>query len=173
MFISPIEIIQNLDLKEGMKVADCGSGTGAYVFPISGIVGAGGKVYAIDKDINILDKINREAEKGKIENIDTILGNLEEKIPIPEEECDFIILSNVLSEVHNLERVILEIKRILKDNGQVLIIDWKNNNLGLNIKRRGLIEEEKLVAILANNNLEIKKHIPAGDYHYAFLVEKF
>lgn len=172
MFISPIEIIQKLDLKAGMKVADCGSGAGAYVFPIAGLVAETGKVYAIDKDINILDKINREAEKSKIENIDTILANLEENIPIPNEEVDLIILSNVLSQVHNIEKVITEVKRILKKSGQILIIDWKNAKTSLALGRGAYIEEEKLVAILAQHNLEIIKHIPAGEYHYAILTKK-
>lgn len=170
MFISPVEIIQKLDIKLGEKVADFGAGVGAYVFPIASLVGNQGKVYALDIDTEILDKLNREIKKSKFENIDTIVSNLEENIYLPDQECDLIILSNVLAQVSNLEKVILETKRILKPQGRILIIDWKNNQLALSLGRKGILEEENLVALLAKHNLRVQKHIPAGDYHYAFLV---
>lgn len=172
MFISPLEIIQNLDLKEGEKVADFGSGAGAYVFPIAGLVSETGKVYAIDNHEDILDKINREAKKNNLENIDTILANIEENIPLPDKEVDLILLSNVLSQVVDIDKVLLEVKRILRADGRILIIDWKNQKLSVSIGRGGFLEEEKLVAILAKHNLEVDKHISAGDYHYAFLAKK-
>lgn len=172
MFLSPVQIIENLDLKIGDMVADFGCGAGAYVFAASKKVGDKGRVYAVDLDENILDKINRETEKTNIINIDTILSNVEEKVQIKDTSCDLIILSNVLSEVDNLDSVLEETERVLKPDGRILVADWKKTEHSLSLLRPNLLDEEKIVAVLAKHNFSVKKHLPAGEYHYAFLAER-
>lgn len=172
MFISPEQIIEDLDLKIGDTLADFGCGAGAYVFAASKKVGDKGKVYAIDLDENILDKISREAEKNNIVNIDTILSDIEAKVQIESMSCDYIILSNVLSEVDDLDSVITEVIRILRPDGKILIVDWKRSDNPLSRLRPNILDEEKIVAILAKYNFSIKKHFPAGEYHYAFLAAR-
>lgn len=172
MFISPEQIIENLDLKIGETVADFGCGAGAYVFAASKKVGDNGKVYAIDLDENILDKISREAEKANIVNIDTILSNVEDKVQIGGMSCDLVILSNVLSEVDNLDGVLEEVKRILLPDGRILVVDWKRGESGISRLRPNILDEEKIVAVLAKHDFSVKKHLPAGEYHYAFLAQK-
>lgn len=170
MFISPEQIVNSLNLKAGDIVADFGCGSGAYVFAVSKLVGDRGKVYAVDRYTDMLDKINREADKMNIINIDTIVGNVEEKVQLNDASCDVIILSNILSEVVNIDNLIKEARRILKPDGMVLIVDWKNTKENITLKRHSLLEEEKVVAILAKYNFQVQKHFPAGDYHYAFSV---
>ncbi|MBP9765855.1 MAG: class I SAM-dependent methyltransferase [Candidatus Pacebacteria bacterium] len=173
MFISPSQIVESLELKKGDVVADFGCGSGTYVFITSKIVGDRGKVYAVDIHRDILEKINREAEKMNIINIDTLLTNIEDKIQIESLSCDVVILSNVLSEIKDIDKTLLEIKRILKPNGYVLVIDWKDLDHPMSNKRIGIVPEEKITAILAKNNFRIKKHFPAGNFHYAFIVEEY
>lgn len=168
MFLSPEQIVENLDLKPGDIVADFGCGSGAYVFAISKKIGDEGKVYAIDLNEGILEKISREAEKVSIVNINTILANVEEKILIDSLSCDVIILSNLLSEVENLDKVFEEVKRILKPEGFILVVDWKKTDNPMSLLRPNILDEEKAVAVLAKNGFSVQKHIPAGEYHYAF-----
>ena len=173
MFVSPVQIVESLALRKGDIVADFGCGSGAYVFASSKMVGDRGKVYAIDIHREMLEKINREAEKMNIINIDTLLTNMEEKVQIEGLSCDVVILSNILAEINNLDKVLEEVKRILKPDGYLLIVDWKDSDHTLSQKRGHLIPEEKITAILAKNNFSIKKHFPAGNFHYAFIAEEY
>lgn len=172
MFVSPVQIIESLALRKGDVIADFGCGSGAYVFAASKIVGDRGRVYAIDIHREILEKINREADKMNIINIDTLLTDIEDKIQIENLSCDVVILSNVLGEIKNIDKVLQEIKRILKPNGYLLIIDWKDLDHALSKKRGNVVAEEKITAILAKNNFSIKKHFPSGNFHYAFIAEE-
>jgi len=172
MFISPDQIINNLSLKEGDFVADFGCGAGAYIFAASKLVGDKGKVYAIDLHKEILEKINHEADKMNLINIETIIADVEDKVQLNDSSCDVVILSNLLSLVSNIENPIKEAKRVLKPSGIIVIVDWKNGEHNIFQKRHGFVEEEKIVAILAKNDLYVKKHFPAGDYHYAFSAGK-
>lgn len=171
MFISPEEIVKNLNLKEGDIVADFGCGSGAYVFTSSKYVGDRGRVYAVDRFTDMVDKINREADKKSIINIDGIVANVEEKVYLDNNSCDVIILSNILSEVYSIDNLIKEVKRVLKTDGRILIVDWKNTEENVTLKRHSLIEEEKALAILAKYGFEVIKHFPAGNYHYAFSIK--
>ena len=172
MFISPVQIIENLALRKGDTVADFGCGSGAYVFAASKMVGDRGRVYAIETHRDILEKINREAEKMNIINIDTLLTDIEDKVQIESLSCDAVIISNVLSEINNIDKVLEEVKRILKPNGYILIVDWKDTEHILSKKRSNILPEEKITAILAKNHFSIKKHFPAGKFHYAFIAEE-
>lgn len=170
MFLSPIQIIESLALRKGDIVADFGCGSGAYVFAASSLLGDRGKVYAVDIHKQILEKIDKEAEKRNIVNIDTILANVEDKVPVESYSCDIVILSNILSELDNIDNAIQEAKRILKPDGVILIVDWKKTEHNLSLKRHAILEEEVITAVLAKHDLHIKKHFPAGNYHYAFSV---
>lgn len=170
MFLSPIQIIESLALRKGDIVADFGCGAGAFVFAASKVIGDKGKVYAVDIHKEILEKINREADKMNIVNIDTILADIEKKVQIESYSCDLVILSNVLSMVDDIDNAISEAKRILKPDGIVLVIDWRKTEEVISLKRHSLVEEEKVLAILAKYDLHVKKHLPAGNYHYALLA---
>ncbi len=168
MFISPEQIIDNLNLKQGDTVADFGCGAGAYVFAASEKVGDTGKVLAVDLDEAILEKIKRESEKKGNVNIKTILANVENVVPIENFSCDVIILSNLLSLVKNIDNILNQVKKYLKPEGYILVVDWKNSDSPLVKLRPAILDEEKAVAILAKNDFSVKKHFPAGEYHYAF-----
>jgi ubiquinone/menaquinone biosynthesis C-methylase UbiE len=172
MFVSPLQIIESLALRKGDTVADFGCGSGAYVFASSKMVGDRGRVYAVDMHRDILEKINREADKMNIINIDTLLTDIEEKVQIESLSCDVVIISNILGEIKNIDKVLEEVKRILKPDGYLLIIDWKEIDHPLSKKRYSVVPEEKITAILAKNNFSIKKHFPAGNFHYAFIAEE-
>ncbi|MDQ1282001.1 MAG: hypothetical protein QG630_352 [Patescibacteria group bacterium] len=172
MFVSPVQIIESLALRKGDTVADFGCGSGAYVFAASKIVGDRGRVYAVDIHRDILEKINREADKMNIINIDTLLTNVEEKVQIENLSCDVVIISNILAEIKDIDKVLEEVKRILKPDGYLLIVDWKDSDHALSQKRGHVIPEEKITAILAKNHFSIKKHFPAGNFHYAFIAEE-
>ncbi|MEN9338538.1 MAG: hypothetical protein RI945_263 [Candidatus Parcubacteria bacterium] len=170
MFLSPLQIIESLALRKGDVVADFGCGSGAYVFASAKLVGDRGKVLAIDIHKEILEKINREAEKMDLININTILADIEKKIEVESYSCDAVILSNVLSEVTEVDKVLEEAKRILKPNGIFLIVDWKETDHNLSLKRHNILKEEYITAILAKNSIFVKKHFPAGRFHYAFIA---
>lgn len=162
--------MEGLSLRKGDTVADFGCGSGAYVFAASKIVGDRGKVFAVDIHKEILEKIDREAEKMNIINIDTLLANIENKVQIESLSCDAIILSNILGELYDFDNILAEIKRILKPDGILLVVDWKEKDHVLSLKRGNIVAEEKIIAILAHHKFSIKKHFPAGDYHYAFIA---
>jgi len=63
------KFLQGVGIKKGQSVLDFGSGEGHYTIPASKVVGANAKVYAMDKDKNVLNKLKRKLEEKGIINV--------------------------------------------------------------------------------------------------------
>ncbi|PVU73860.1 hypothetical protein DDW07_00940, partial [Acidilobus sp. SCGC AC-742_E15] len=113
-------MLSALDLKEGMIVADLGSGPGRFTIPIAKAVGAKGKVYAIDIDEGSLKELSEAARSEGLSNVETIRADLTKGIPLPESHLDLVFMANVLHDlVHSGtgDFIIKEVERVLKPGG--------------------------------------------------------
>jgi ubiquinone/menaquinone biosynthesis C-methylase UbiE len=88
------EFLRKIGIKEGQNVLDFGSGEGNYAIPASRIIGTNAKVYAVDRNKNILDKLKSFLEKKGIINVELI--NEETKIPLDENTIDAVLCYDVL-----------------------------------------------------------------------------
>lgn len=69
------QVLEHAGVGQGCVVLDFGCGSGAYAIPAAGMVGEGGKVYALDKRASELKKVERAAQKQGLSNVETILSS--------------------------------------------------------------------------------------------------
>jgi len=145
----PEEEINKLGLKEGQKILDYGCGIGSYTFPAAKIVGKKGKVYALDKQPLVIEKIEKRAKREGFSNIDTILSDRD--TGLVDESIDVILLYGVLPEIEDKKSLLRELHRVLKPNGY------------LSTRFCFRIKKEELLEIIGRSNLfdlrEQKGHI--------------
>jgi len=120
----PLKIIKNLNIENGMVVADIGSGGGYFANEFSKKVGPKGKVYAVDVNEKSLDFISDNLEKKGIKNIEIKLAN-PYNLDLPGKSVDLFFLRNVFHHLPEPVEYFKNIKKILKDNGTIVIIDYK------------------------------------------------
>ncbi len=120
----PEEVIQSLNIQDGDTIADIGSGGGYFTLEFSKRVGKNGRVYAVDTKQTYLDYIKNQSKQEKIENITTVLIT-ESEISLPEESIDIIFLRNVFHHLSDPSSYFIKLKKILKPNGRIAIIDHK------------------------------------------------
>jgi ubiquinone/menaquinone biosynthesis C-methylase UbiE len=118
---NPKEIIKLLELKPSDVVADLGCGTGYFTIPLSYKVK---KVYGIDIQKEMLTFLEHKIQQQKIGNIETMLSK-ENEIPLKNKSVDLLLSVNTLHEFSHKEAIIDEIRRVLKVDGRVVIIDFK------------------------------------------------
>jgi ubiquinone/menaquinone biosynthesis C-methylase UbiE len=113
-FADPKSNVLQLGLREGMKVADLGAGSGHYTLAAAGIVGADGKVYAVDVQEDVLKHALDTAHRMGLRNIDAIWGDIERVggTKLREHSMDAVIISNVLFQIEHMDAFIQEIRRI-------------------------------------------------------------
>lgn len=127
--MNPAKALDKLDIKKGIKVADFGCGAGYFTIPIARKVGKGGKVHAIDILDSALESVRGRAKIGSLLNIDTHKGNLEKEggSGLEDKSVDMVILANILFQSKLKDAILNEAKRILKDEGRIVIIEWNDD----------------------------------------------
>lgn len=113
-YLSEVEALKKA-VPEG-KGLEIGVGTGRFAKPLKISIG-------IDPSENML----KIAEKRGIK---AIPGNAED-LPFSDNEFDFVLIAFTICFADNIDKLIKEAKRVLKDNGRIIIgIIDKNSKLG-------------------------------------------
>lgn len=125
----PSKIMDLIELKAGMVVADVGAGYGYFTLGMAKLVGEEGRVYANEIDEHCLKIIEQDCKDEKINNVITVLG--EENDPrLPKGEMDIVLMVNVLHYFDENEGRVTFLKNImpsLKQKGSLAIVQWKRD----------------------------------------------
>jgi SAM-dependent methyltransferase len=110
------------ELKPGDVVLDLGSGGGIDVLLSARRVAPGGKAYGLDMTPEMLDLANANKARAGIENVEFLLGSIED-VPLPDASVDVIISNCVVNLSPDKQRVFAESFRVLTPDGRFAISD--------------------------------------------------
>ena len=168
MFIQPRQMIKELGIYPKCTVIDIGVGNGYYLSEAFKLGGTNSKYIAIDNNKELLKRIKDSGIIGGY-IVNTLLQNIEDEIILSNYIADYIILANVLHLINNKDQLIRECYRLLAPRGRLLFVDWIENN-PINAIDEG--HHENMLAIFYKNNFKIIKELPAGQYHFAYILER-
>jgi len=173
-FADPQQNIRNLNLREGMHVADFGTGSGHYAFALSRAVGESGRVYAVDIQRDLLGRLKNEATRGRYGNVVISWGDIEQPkgSKLREGLMDAVVLSNTLFQIEDRDAAAQEVKRVLKPGGHVLVIDWTDSFGHLGPRPEDIISLEKVQALFSGAGFSEEKIFDAGEHHYGIIFKK-
>jgi ubiquinone/menaquinone biosynthesis C-methylase UbiE len=115
VYLSELEVLKKVVPRKG-KGLEIGVGTGRFAQPL-------GVSYGIDPSEKMLEIARRRGIK-------TFVGK-GENLPFDDDEFDFVLIVITLCFVDNPEQVISESRRVLKDDGRLIIgIVDKDSHLG-------------------------------------------
>ncbi len=154
-----------------MTVGDFGAGSGHYARVAAGVVGEGGKVYAIDVQEDVLKhlKLNSHAHHQSI--IESVWGDIEKPggTHLRDATLDAVILANILFQIEDREALIAEIKRVLRSGGKLLVVDWAGSYGGIGPDQKQVVPEHEAEAFFINGGFHKVKSFRAGSHHYGII----
>lgn len=109
-------LMQRAGLKEGMRVADIGCGTGNVSFMMASIVGLSGSVSGVDISSEQLDIARSQATVLNLKNVEFTCGSAYDT-ELPKEFFDLVYCRFLLMHLHHPENALLEMRALLKPGG--------------------------------------------------------
>lgn len=171
-FINPEHILNKVEIKKGMQVADFGCGAGAWTIPTAFLVGNSGKVYALDILNYMLEVIGSKIKRYNLKNVELIRTDLElpKEIKVKKQSCDLVIICNLLFQSKAKEKIFDSAKKLLRRGGRILVIDWKPDAL-LGPEKDLRCKKENVKEIAKARSFALEKEIDAGHFHYGLLFK--
>lgn len=116
------DIIGKLMIKPGSSVADVGCHEGYFTIKLAKVVGGQGRVYAVDVSRDKTEKLKKNLEERKIQNVNVILG--EENNPrLPPLALDAVLIVDTYHEMDAHQEILGAIKKALKWKGRLVICE--------------------------------------------------
>ncbi|MDB5239211.1 MAG: type 11 methyltransferase [Candidatus Parcubacteria bacterium] len=169
MFSDPAANLSKLGLADGMKVVDLGAGSGFYSFEAARRVGASGRIYAVEIQKDLLERLRSVGAKEGLRNIEAVWGNVEKigGTKLREAIADRVIASNILSHTAKHDDFALEIKRILKPGGKLLLVDWSDAST---MSPKTVVSSVKAETLFEKNGFKLDQSFDAGSHHYGLVL---
>lgn len=120
----PDQIMDALGIADGSVVADIGAGSGWFTIQLARRVGPNGIVYAEDVQREMLDATRRRVSREGLRNVLVRLGT-ESDPNLPAGDLDAVLVVDVYPEVDNRVALLRNLKRAIKPNGRIGIVNYK------------------------------------------------
>ena len=114
----PEKVAERMCLKPGMIIIEIGPGKGSYTKALAKNILPDGKVYALDIQESIINRLKKRIEKEGITNIIPKIDDAY-NLSFEDESVDRVLMIACLPEIPDPIRVLKELKRVLKPDGLI------------------------------------------------------
>ncbi len=119
----PDQVMDAIGIEPGMVGAEIGAGRGRYVVQLAVRVGESGKIFGEDIDAAALRHLKQRCERWSLDNVETILGDLNDP-RLPEGELDFIFVISAYHHFDDPTALLGKARTSLKPDGMLAIAEW-------------------------------------------------
>lgn len=138
-------------LRQGIRVADVGSGPGNVSLWLSEQVGVSGQIIAIDNSDEQLAILNKKILNEKIQNISTFKTDIYE-LDNTEERFDLIFCRFLLIHLTQPLIAIQKLRKLLNPGGCLILAELDNSSWFSYPENEGLIQDTALLCKVGDQN---------------------
>ena len=119
----PERVVEALAIVPGQSIADLGSGGGYFTFRLADAVGPDGRVYAVDVDAEMNERLEGIARERGASNVTVVLADFDDpKIP---QLVDLIFTSNTYHHIEARVPYFERAARYLGPSGRLAVVEYK------------------------------------------------
>ncbi len=167
--LNAVEVLTATGLKSGDIFLDAGCGDGYVSLEASSIVGDDGNVYALDVYPESIETVKKEIGARNLGNMDAILADITETIPLAESSVDTVLMANVLHgfvSEGDVDVVMKNISKVLKHGGVFAVVEFRKVEGNIGPPYDVKISPEDVSNILTEYGFDISDTQLIGEYHY-------
>jgi len=109
------------------RVADIGAGTGYYSWRMAQRVGAGGTVYAVDIQPEMIKLLEEQMSRRGAANVKAVLGTPTDP-GLPSAGIDLALMVDVYHELEYPYEMLAAIVRALKPGGRLVFVEFRSGD---------------------------------------------
>jgi len=113
-----VPALRQIEFRSGIKILDLSCGTGELLQDLYHISKGRAKLYGLD----ISEKMLQKARQKLPAEVILVQGDVHH-LPFDNEDFDYVICTEAFHHYYSQNQVIAEMKRVLKNNGKIIIVD--------------------------------------------------
>ncbi len=174
MIAHPDAAVAALRVEPGMKVADFGAGQGAHMEAFSASVGPSGRVYLVDVQKPLVDRLAKLAQRAGFSNVDPIWADVEvpRATSLADASLDRVLLSHVLFQTEDRAATLAEAFRVLKPGGRLLVVEWAAGAPAATLHGERMIDPPALAALVTAAGFASPEPVSVGAAQHALAAAK-
>lgn len=166
--LDPRNTLIKAGFQENMVLCDIGAGSGIFSLPAAQI--SSNDIYALEISDRMIELLKSRREENNIQNLK--IKKVESDIlPLGDSCCDMAVMVTVFHEIEDKESMLREIKRILKEKGRLMIIEFHKRETPMGPPVDHKISEEDVEEICNHNNFITIEKFTMGDNFYGIIFE--
>lgn len=118
-------IVAAMEIREGMSVAEVGSGDGLFVHAISKAVGEKGSFFAIDSSAEMVEQLESMVEQDKLSNV-YVVRNDDETLQLMTRRVEIVLLCDTYQKLKQPVSIVSSVQRTLKPGGDFVLVESRN-----------------------------------------------
>lgn len=160
----PEQIMDKLLIADGSRVGDIGAGGGWFTVRLARRVGPNGRVFAEDIQRQMIESIQRRVARDGLGNVETIHGTaLDPRLPLG---LDAVLIVDTYPQLDDPVGLMTHVRRSLKPNGRLGIVDFKKDILGPGPDLDERLEPEVVIRDAERAGLKLQAHETFLRYQY-------
>jgi len=163
-------LLKNMAITPNDTIADIGAGSGYHVFKMAKIA-SHGHIYAVDIQDKMLEAIENKQELTGTHNISTVKG-AEQSINLSENSVNKVLIVDVYHELSYPIEVITSIKKAMKTDGKLYLIEYRGEDDSVPIKKLHKMTESQAVKELKAAGFKLEKNLANLPWQHCMVFVK-
>ena len=164
------KLLLNMNISTDDIIADIGAGSGYHVFKMAKMADKG-LIYAVDIQDEMLAELSRNKENGTSKNVEVIKGS-KKSVNLPENSVDKVLMVDVYHEFDYPREMIVSIKKTLKKNGKLFLIEYRGEDAKVPIKRLHKMTELQAIKEMQAAGMKLEQNISNLPWQHCMVFVK-
>ncbi|HEA29450.1 MAG TPA: class I SAM-dependent methyltransferase [Leeuwenhoekiella sp.] len=164
------KLLLDMGISAEDTLADIGAGSGYHVFKMAPIASKG-LVYAVDIQDEMLSAMRTKKQETGIRNVELIKGS-EKSVNLPENSVDKVLMVDVYHEFNFPVAMIASIKKALRPDGEIYLIEYRGEDENIPIKRLHKMTEKQAVKEMQAAGMQLKENIANLPWQHCMVFVK-
>jgi len=170
-FEQPEKVLDALNIRHGMTVADVGAGNGYFTLRLARRVKDEGRVFAVDIQQAMLDLLENNKKREGLKNIELVLGAPTDP-RLPSAAVDLALLVDVYHEFQQPEEMVAGIRASLKPDGVLVLVEYRGEDPSVPIKPEHKMTVAQVLREIEPMGFRLRKKLDFLPWQHIFIFEK-